>query len=412
MADRADNRADAIAVEDARLRLQAERLRELAEAKEQQAQAHETEAAQFLAEASEAREDAIELRTEADAFIARAQAAEALAAEYRALAQNPPSAQIATHYLYDPEGRLLGEYDEAGQVEREYVYLEGMPLALIAPSGIYYYHTDHLGTPESLTDSDQTVVWQAHHDPFGRASVTTQTVVNNLRFPGQHFDAETALHYNYFRDYDPSLGRYIQSDPIGLAGGLNTYSYVTNNPLTLIDPQGLLFGGLIDAGESYGDSSAQYWADQATQSGNPLYHVPGALAALWTPDTSDATAATLVCGAGIVRYFARPFWQYYPLENLATAVHGLQEVGDGSRLILQVHKRQRDFHYHRIIPALLQDRLTRRRGSRLEGRVPSNRSSVSQEVDGSTNRDGGGKNKNVENALQDDRRVFSVGVES
>lgn len=83
------------------------------------------------------------------------------------------------------------------------------------------------------------MVWQAHNDPFGRASVTTPTVVNNLRFPGQYFDAETGLHYNYFRDYDPSLGRYIQSDPIGLAGGLNTYIYVEANPINKVDPKGL-----------------------------------------------------------------------------------------------------------------------------------------------------------------------------
>jgi RHS repeat-associated protein len=218
--------------------MQAQALRDTAGIEEEQAQAREAEATELLAEASEAREEATGLRTEADAFIARAQAAEALAAEYRTLAEHPPSAQIATHYLYDPAGRLLGEYDEAGQAEREYVYLEGMPLALMAPNGIYYYHTDHLGTPESLTDQDQAIVWQAHHDPFGRAGVTTQAVVNILRFPGQYFDAETGLHYNYFRDYDPATGRYIESDPIGLAGGINTYTYVGSNPLTRIDPTG------------------------------------------------------------------------------------------------------------------------------------------------------------------------------
>ena len=60
-----------------------------------------------------------------------------------------------------------------------------------------------------------------------------------LRFAGQVFDADTGLHYNYFRDYDPWTGRYIQSDPIGLEGGLNTYGYVQGNPLRFVDPAGL-----------------------------------------------------------------------------------------------------------------------------------------------------------------------------
>jgi len=128
VADRSQAIADAISPQAEALRMQAQALRDAAGVEEQQAQAREAEATALLAEATEAREEATGLRTEADAFFARAQAAEALAAEYRALAEHPPSAQIATHYLYDPAGRLLGEYDEAGQVEREYVYLEGMPL--------------------------------------------------------------------------------------------------------------------------------------------------------------------------------------------------------------------------------------------------------------------------------------------
>ena len=74
-------------------------------------------------------------------------------------------------------------------------------------------------------------VWRIAARPFGETVAITATAANDNRFPGQVFDAESGLHYNYFRDYDPSLGRYLQSDPIGLAGGLNTYAYVGGNPV-------------------------------------------------------------------------------------------------------------------------------------------------------------------------------------
>ena len=115
--------------------------------------------------------------------------------------------------------------------------------AVSAPC-ISYVHSDQLGTPRALTNASEVVVWTADLQPFGSAIVDDDpdtdgtTITMPIRFPGQRFDGETGLHYNYFRDYDPSLGRYIQSDPIGLAGGLNTYAYVGGNPLmyTVIPP--------------------------------------------------------------------------------------------------------------------------------------------------------------------------------
>ena len=89
-----------------------------------------------------------------------------------------------------------------------------------------------------LTDAAKAVVRDADDRPFGAATVTG-ALAFNLRFPGQYYDDETGLHYNYFRDYDPSLGRYIQSDPIGLSGGWNSYAYVGGNPVMLVDPRGL-----------------------------------------------------------------------------------------------------------------------------------------------------------------------------
>ncbi|WKE66618.1 RHS domain-containing protein [Gallaecimonas kandeliae] len=111
--------------------------------------------------------------------------------------------------------------------------------ARLSAAGTYYYHNDHLGTPQVMTDDKAAVVWQASYTPFGEANIAVETVTNNLRFPGQYYDQESGLHYNYFRDYDPDLGRYIESDPIGLNGGVNTYGYVGGNPIGYVDSLGL-----------------------------------------------------------------------------------------------------------------------------------------------------------------------------
>ncbi|OAI26506.1 hypothetical protein A1356_11255 [Methylomonas koyamae] len=149
---------------------------------------------------------------------------------------------VATHYHYDPFGQLIAETNENGAVIREYVYLGTAALAAIHPSlnggAVYFVHSDHLGTPKTLTSESGATVWKASHEPFGNTNTSVNLITFNLGFPGQYFDAETGLNYNYFRDYDPAIGRYLQSDPIGLSGGLNTYSYVYNSPLNLIDPSG------------------------------------------------------------------------------------------------------------------------------------------------------------------------------
>lgn len=108
-----------------------------------------------------------------------------------------------------------------------------------AESQLYFVHTDHLGTPQVVTDNNQNVVWKGEYTPFGEVKEVVSTLDQNVRFPGQFFDQETGLHYNYFRDYDPSLGRYVQSDPIGLDGGINTYGYAYQNPISSYDTYGL-----------------------------------------------------------------------------------------------------------------------------------------------------------------------------
>ena len=105
---------------------------------------------------------------------------------------------------------------------------------------LYFVHSDHLTTPQVVTNQSQSVVWVADYEPFGKAKLGLLNSINlDSRFPGQYLDSETGLYYNYFRDYDPSIGRYIESDPIGLNGGINTYAYVGGNPLSGTDPYGL-----------------------------------------------------------------------------------------------------------------------------------------------------------------------------
>ncbi|HFH4389501.1 TPA: RHS repeat domain-containing protein, partial [Pseudomonas aeruginosa] len=161
--------------------------------------------------------------------------------------------ESVTTYLYGPDGQLLGEaeHDGSGRKLRAqyYLWLDSLPLATIDADydaqgkvgnpTLLYLHGDHLDTPRLATDASGQIAWQWQSDAFGRGEALSQGSTRvNLRFPGQYYDAESGLHYNYFRDYDPETGRYVESDPIGLAGGLNTYVYVEGNPLAYVDEWG------------------------------------------------------------------------------------------------------------------------------------------------------------------------------
>ncbi len=144
-----------------------------------------------------------------------------------------------TRFFYGQGGELLSEMVVGtGLTAAEYVWLDGKPLAYITNGQVYQVHTDHLGTPQVLTDATSAIAWEAEYRPFGEA-VTTGSVSFPLRFPGQYHDTETGLHYNWHRYYDPATGRYLTSDPIGLEGGLNPYAYASANPLVATDPTGL-----------------------------------------------------------------------------------------------------------------------------------------------------------------------------
>jgi RHS repeat-associated protein len=146
-------------------------------------------------------------------------------------------------FVYDERSQLIGEY---GSTNRDYLWLDDLPIAVVDRQGgttaVAYIHADHLNTPRAITNAQGTVVWQWANlgNAFGEQPPTSNGYVFNLRFPGQYYDAESRLHYNVHRDYDPATGRYRQSDPIGFAGGQwSSYAYVMNDPLNNTDPHGL-----------------------------------------------------------------------------------------------------------------------------------------------------------------------------
>ena len=155
------------------------------------------------------------------------------------------------NFIYDESGQLMGEYDVNSTVIQEIVYIGNFPIAIFkngktnesAHDSIYYSYNDHINTPRLITSSmDNQIVWRWDlTDPFGAYppnDIVQGRFSYNQRFPGQYYDKETNLHYNYFRDYDPQTGRYVQSDPIGLNGGMNTYAYGEGNPVSYVDPTG------------------------------------------------------------------------------------------------------------------------------------------------------------------------------
>ncbi|MEE4688377.1 RHS repeat-associated core domain-containing protein, partial [Pseudomonas alliivorans] len=128
-------------------------------------------------------------------------------------------------YIYEP-----GSYAPLARVDHR----EDKP-----ENTLYYFHTDQIGTPLEMTDTDGQIVWQATYKAWGSIeTLTLNEVEQNLRFQGQYFDEETGLHCNTFRYHDPEVGRFITQGPIGLEGGSNLYRYAPS-PIGWIDPKGL-----------------------------------------------------------------------------------------------------------------------------------------------------------------------------
>ncbi len=213
-------------------------------------------------------------------------------------------------FVYDNMGHLLGEYTYSGEAVREYVWLGDTPVAVFTPGTqagdpprVYFIHADHLDTPRVVLDQAGGVRWRWHADPFGVYAADENPAglgmfTMPLRFPGQYFDRETGLHYNVMRDYDGTTGRYAQSDPIGLAGGINTYAYVGGNPVSRIDPDGRLFfvaffGPSIAAGlADLAVIGATWWATQPTP---PSISIPPRPAQDLAPPVGVPSTVTEVC---------------------------------------------------------------------------------------------------------------------
>lgn len=171
----------------------------------------------------------------------------ALGERVRKTAQDVSGAARVTGFLHHGQ-RLAAELDAGGRIVRHYLHWQGRPFAVIdidprrpgRVQAIHHLLTDHLGTPHRAVDAAGRVVWDARYESHGGLRSRHGAFRQPLRLPGQYHDEETGLHDNYLRTYDPSRGRYLEPDPLGLAAGLNRYLYVNGRPHAASDPLGLI----------------------------------------------------------------------------------------------------------------------------------------------------------------------------
>jgi RHS repeat-associated protein len=240
---------------------------------------------------------------------------------------NAGKSTLGMAYVYDEQGNLLGEYDNGssqGNGRTEYIWLptesgQAMLVGMYKNGAFYAVHADHLGTPRLVTDSTKAPVWQWPYSAFGnnkptgplsaiasgtttRLKATAPVVEVNLRFPGQYFDSESNLSYNYFRSYNGAQGRYAQPDPVGLQGGLSRFNYANVNAVNYIDPRGLLFEATL------GGLQRNTTLDQAATYGGPgnAALATGAVGA--TVATGAAFGGAAAWGASVDAYGVMQTW--------------------------------------------------------------------------------------------------------
>ena len=163
------------------------------------------------------------------------------------------------HYIHDLDGHIIAEADAStGATSREYIWMAAndneptdLPLAVVDDVTTFptllMVHTDHLGRPIRMTDASRATVWQASWKPWGEPQSISGTRALNLRFPGQYFQIETTLAYNWHRHYDPATGRYTQPDPLRFVDGPSVYAYAGNSPFVYVDRDGRFFKEPITA---------------------------------------------------------------------------------------------------------------------------------------------------------------------
>ncbi|HFX1300126.1 TPA: RHS repeat domain-containing protein, partial [Pseudomonas aeruginosa] len=212
--------------------------------------------------------------------------------------------ESVTTYLYGPDGQLLGEAEHGGSGRKlraqYYLWLDSLPLATIDADydaqgkvgnpTLLYLHGDHLDTPRLATDASGQIAWQWQSDAFGRGEALSQGSTQiNLRFPGQYYDAESGLHYNYFRDYDPETGRYVESDPVETLRKLNNpeMTFLNSGESMLQATPYWEHGFTPNHNYTYSDNNPTAKSDKHGLSPNPTDNL------IYTPDTN--CTCTLEC---------------------------------------------------------------------------------------------------------------------
>jgi len=138
-------------------------------------------------------------------------------------------------YIWLPETEIAPTMQSRTQVDRPIAVVDGVNTA--SPATLMV-HVDHLNRPVRMTNSTKASVWDVIYTPWGAFHSATGAQTLNARFPGQWFQLESGLHYNWHRHYDPSLGRYTQPDPLGFVDGPSVYAYARSSPAMLVDKDG------------------------------------------------------------------------------------------------------------------------------------------------------------------------------